>query len=69
MKKQDKAYRASETMRAASKRLQAASQGYSRGYLETYELGVWYDSDTVKLYTYCWLDTDMYYAVGIVYLN
>lgn len=69
MKKQDKTHHPSRTIRAARKRLLAASQSVIRGFVETYELGVWYDTDTRLKYTYCWLGTDMYYAVENVYLN
>ena len=69
MKKQGKAYQASKEIRAARNRRLAASQGYIRGFLDTYELGVWYDCDTKLLYTYCWLGTDLYYGTKPIHSN
>ena len=69
MKKQGKVYQASKTIRAARKRLLAASQGCIKGFLDTYELDVWYDCDTKLLYTYCWLGTDLYYGTKPVNFN
>ena len=37
--------------------------------LDTYELEIWYDTDTRVKYTYCWLGAVMYYAIEPVYLN
>ena len=70
MDRQSKAYRASKTLQAASKRLLAAAQYDIRVKpLTFHELEIWYDPATNLKCTYCNFGIATYRVVEPVYLN